>query len=79
MFIETNFWSSQKPKPYIIEKKVRRICFGFPGYIDEWVYYGGYETKEERDLDLKRFENFADPSAYEEYRKVDNRIEWVMN
>lgn len=47
-------WTHIEMKTYGIERKERRICFGNPGYVDDWIYAGSFDTEEERDKELNR-------------------------
>lgn len=60
-----SFWVHRELKTYGIERKERRICFGNPGYIDEWVFVGSFDTEEERDAELKRLQEYTDLSVTE--------------
>lgn len=84
-----SFWVHRELKTYGIERQERRICFGNPGYIDEWVYAGSFDTEEERDAELKRLQQYSDLSMLErngimrgyfgtEYRAVTNRPMMAM-
>lgn len=73
-----NDYDLMRKKPWIIEKQVRRICFGFPGYIDEWIHYSSHDTEEYAKEELKKLQNFADPLAHERYQITDNRnVTWT--
>lgn len=39
---------------YFIERCRRQICYGNPGYIDEWATWSVYDTAKERDEELKK-------------------------
>lgn len=69
----------RKKNPWVIRKQVRRTCFGYPGYIDEWIDYSSHPTEEAARVELKRLENFADPMAHESYQITDRRNEiWMV-
>lgn len=69
------FWSTnQDKKPWAIERSERRICFGNPAYIDEWVYYSYHDTEEEAKKELDQLEAFVDPLSRRNYRIVDTRV-----
>lgn len=82
--VNGNFWVHRELKTYGIERKERRICFGNPGYVDDWVYAGSFDTEEERDAELKRLSQWIDVSVKDEdgyfrgylgqeYRAVTNK------
>lgn len=54
------FWSGaqQDNKKWVLQKSVRRICFGSPGHIDEWVDYDRFETEIEAEEEKKRLDAF---------------------
>lgn len=76
---EVNYWSPKPLKSFGIQRKQRRICFGIPGYIEEWIDCESYDTAEERDKALLHLEQFSDRNLFAiEYRVVDNNHTWMQ-
>jgi len=75
----TRMWSfdsaNQQRKRWIVQREERRICFGVPGYVDEWTDYMSFETKEEADKEIMRLQSFIDPLSRTRYQIVDRANE----
>lgn len=75
---QTSFYihNERDKKPWSIQKERRRICFGIPGYIDEWTSWGDYDTREEAEKELAKIHRI-DP--FSKYQIVDNRYtQWIL-
>lgn len=75
-FYQENYkWSDFIKKPWIIEQSVIRTCFGYPGFIHEWIYYSSHDTEQEARKQLLHLNSLSDFKS--EYRIAENTfVSW---
>lgn len=79
--LEASNWRLGDPnqKRWVIEKETRLVCFGNPGYVDQWNYWDSYETREEAESALEKLNSRRDPTKRERYQITDRgNIRWVQ-
>ncbi len=54
---DTTIFQQSQPEnkmEYLIERAEKQVCFGNPGYIQNWRFWASFDTAAKRDEELKR-------------------------